>query len=91
MLSNSLPLYGLSGPIFKELRMTAQDLNPPALGNVSEKPSEKISLEVLAQMTGFPLELIKQEVLKGHNSQELSLEELRSAMLSYIDSTMLLV
>ncbi len=50
----------------------------------------KVSLEVLAKMTGFPVEMIKEEILKDHNDQEVSLEDLRSAMLSYIDSTMLI-
>jgi hypothetical protein len=50
----------------------------------------KVSLEVLAKMTGFPIELIKNEVFKGESSDQVSLEDLRSAMLSYIDSTMLI-
>jgi hypothetical protein len=48
-----------------------------------------VSLEVLAKMTGFPLELIKEEIFNGEDHTEVSLEELRSAMLSYIDSTIL--
>jgi hypothetical protein len=66
--------------------MTEQDL--AACG--SEK-NGKISLEALAKITGFPIEMIKEEIFKGQNDQEVSLEDLRSAMLSYIDSTMLLV
>jgi hypothetical protein len=55
-----------------------------------ENRSGKVSLEVLAKMTGFPTELIKEEIFKGQNSgEEISLDDLRSAMLSYIDSTML--
>jgi hypothetical protein len=50
----------------------------------------KVSLEVLAKMTGFPIEMIKEEIFKGNSSHEVSLEELRTAMLSYIDSTMLI-
>lgn len=49
----------------------------------------KITLEMLSKMTGFPIELIKEEVFKNQNSDEVSIEELRAAMLSYIDSTML--
>jgi hypothetical protein len=66
--------------------MTAQDL-------VSSGPEHngKISLEALAKMTGFPIEMIKEEIFKGQNDQEVSLDDLRSAMLTYIDSTMLLV
>lgn len=66
--------------------MTAQDLTPSG----SEK-NGKISLEALAKMTGFPIEMIKEEIFQGQNDQEVSLDDLRSAMLSYIDSTMLLV
>ncbi len=57
--------------------------------NGSEK-SGKISLETLAKMTGFPVEMIKEEIFKGQNSdQEISLDDLRNAMLTYIDSTLL--
>jgi hypothetical protein len=55
-----------------------------------EQKSTKVSLEVLAKMTGFPIEMIMEEVFKGNEEQEVSLEDLRSAMLSYIDSTMLM-
>jgi hypothetical protein len=55
----------------------------------SEK-NGKVSLEVLAKMTGFPVELIKEEIFKGESTDQVSLEDLRSAMLSYIDSTMLM-
>lgn len=57
----------------------------------SETKNGKISIEALAKMTGFPVEMIKEEIFKGQNDQEVSLDDLRSAMLSYIDSTMLLV
>lgn len=50
----------------------------------------KVSLEVLAKMTGFPVELIKEEIFRGETTEQVSLEELRAAMLSYIDSTMLM-
>jgi hypothetical protein len=66
--------------------MTAQDLATPGT-----EQNGKISLEALAKMTGFPIEMIKEEIFKGQNDQEVSLDDLRSAMLSYIDSTMLLV
>jgi hypothetical protein len=62
--------------------------NPAMTG--SEETSGKVSLEVLAKMTGFPVELIKEEIFKGDGQDQVSLEELRSAMLSYIDSTMLM-
>jgi hypothetical protein len=67
--------------------MMAPDLNL----NGSENKNGKISLEALAKMTGFPIEMIKEEIFKGQDDREVSLEALRSAMLTYIDSTMLLV
>lgn len=67
--------------------MMAPDLNL----NGSENKNGKISLEALAKMTGFPVEMIKEEIFKGQNDSDVSLDDLRAAMLSYIDSTMLLV
>ena len=57
-----------------------------------DEKAGKVSLEVLAKMTGFPIEMIREEVFKGQaaGDQEISLDELRAAMLSYIDSTMLM-
>ena len=55
-----------------------------------DKTGGKVSLEMLAKLTGFPVELIKEEVFKGQNTDQVSLDDLRSAMLSYIDSTMLM-
>lgn len=73
--------------MFKESRMSAHDQTTVDL----ENKGTTVSLEVLAKMTGFPLELITEEVFKGKaNKEEVSLDELRSAMLSYIDSTMLI-
>lgn len=66
--------------------MTEQDL-----ATSGSEQNGKISLEALAKITGFPIEMIKEEIFKGQNDQEVSLEDLRTAMLSYIDSTMLLV
>ncbi len=50
----------------------------------------RISLETLAKMTGFPVEMIKDEIFQGKGTEDISLEDLRSAMLSYIDSTILI-
>jgi hypothetical protein len=49
-----------------------------------------ISLEVLSKMTGFPAELISQEIFKNSTSGEVSVEDLRAAMLSYIDASLLM-
>jgi hypothetical protein len=64
--------------------MNAQN---PTMNGSEEK--SKISLETLSKLTGFPVEMIQEEVFAGASNSEISLEELRSAMLSYIDSTML--
>lgn len=63
-----------------------QQLNPTGL----EAKTEKVSLETLSKLTGFPVEMIKDEVFNGEMG-DVSLDELRSAMLSYIDSSMMLV
>lgn len=62
------------------------------LANTGTEKSGKVSLEVLAKMTGFPVDMIKEEIFRGQDAdqQEVSLDDLRSAMLSYIDSTMLI-
>jgi hypothetical protein len=72
--------------LFKELRM-ADNIQTT---NGSDEKNGKVSLEVLAKMTGFPVEVIKDEIFRGEASDQISLESLRTAMLSYIDSTMLI-
>lgn len=44
--------------------------------------SEKISLESLSQLTGFPVEFIQSELLIGED--DLGLEELRASVLNYL-------
>lgn len=64
--------------------------NPDVAPNTTDLKS-KISLNALAELTGFPVEMIKTEIFKGHmNEEEVSLDDLRAAMLTYIDSTMML-
>ena len=59
----------------------------PALGTENNK---KVSLAALAEMTGFPVEMIEQELFMGKKNDEgVSLEELRAAMLNFIDSTLI--
>lgn len=51
---------------------------------------EMISLESLADLTGFPVEMIRTELFKSELTEEkITLDELRKAMVSYIDATML--
>ncbi len=72
--------------MFKESRMTNCNLTTAG----SEETNGKVSLDMLAKMTGFPVEMIKEELFSGEEATQVSLEDLRSAMLTYIDSTMLM-
>jgi len=57
----------------------------------SNNESTTISIELLSKMTGFPVEMITQEIFSGRNSlDEVSMDELRSAMLAYIDASLLI-
>lgn len=53
--------------------------------------NEKVTLKSLSDLTGFPVEMIKSELFNGSsiNEDEVSLSDLRHAMMSYIDETML--
>lgn len=55
-----------------------------------EERNGKVSLEMLAKLTGFPVELIQEEIFKGEDAEQVSMSDLRSAMLNYLDSTMLI-
>ncbi|GAB4009984.1 MAG: hypothetical protein Fur0010_01700 [Bdellovibrio sp.] len=46
---------------------------------------DKIPLASLSQLTGFPIEFIKKELLL--DDEELSMEDLRSSMLKYLELT----
>ena len=63
-----------------------EQMNPVA----GQETNKKVSLAELSKMTGFPVELIQQELFLGKESVEgVSLEELRAAMLNFIDSTLI--
>ena len=55
-----------------------------------EEKSPTITLELLSKMTGFPVELISEEIFKNHQAGEVSIDDLRSAMLAYIDASLLI-
>lgn len=61
------------------------------LENRTEKEnSEMVTLKSLAELTGFPEEMIKSELFSSSmEGNSVKLEDLRSAMMSYIDKTML--
>lgn len=51
---------------------------------------EKTSLAELSKLTGFPIKLIKDELLLSQDeNQDVSLKELREAMLKFIDQSFL--
>lgn len=52
---------------------------------------EMVTLKSLSDLTGFPVKMIKEELF-SHNQlsdEAVSLEDLRSAMLNYLDQTMM--
>lgn len=51
---------------------------------------QRVNLSELAELSGLPLELVKKElVLDGGDSDNVSLDQVREAMLKYLDSTMM--
>ena len=52
---------------------------------------ELVSLDSLAALTGFPVEMIKSELFKDSSleTEKVTLAELRKAMVGFIDATML--
>ena len=59
------------------------------LQDVSKPTSETVvSLGTLAELTGFPVDYIKRELLQnGESEEDMTLEELRKKVLAYLDST----
>lgn len=55
-----------------------------------EQQDSLVSLQSLAELTGFPVEMIKKELFTSHEaSDQVSLDQLRTAMAAFIDATML--
>jgi predicted HTH domain antitoxin len=49
--------------------------------------TDVVTLGTLAELTGFPVDYIKRELLlEGESLEELTLEELRRRVLAYLDS-----
>lgn len=63
----------------------------PQMASRMKRDNEMVSLESLAQLTGFPLETIKEEVLADANceSGEISMGELREAMSRFLSAELL--
>lgn len=57
---------------------------------VITEETDAVTLQSLSDLTGFPVEMIKSELFAGvENVDSIQLKDLRSAMMSYIDETML--
>lgn len=59
---------------------------------LDNQTSETITLDSLSALTGFPVEMIKKELFDNSSikdNDEISLSDLRAAMMSFIDETML--
>ena len=59
-------------------------------GNVES--SEVVSIKNIAEMTGFPIEFIRDELLVGtdfYNEEGVPLDALRSLMTTYLNTTMM--
>lgn len=55
-----------------------------------QKINQQVDLEAFANMVGFPAELIKKELFHSDETKDtISMDELRSAMVKYLDSTMI--
>jgi len=48
--------------------------------------NEGVSLQTLSELTGFPVDYIKRELLLS-DDQEISMADLRTKVLSYLDSS----
>lgn len=68
------------GVYMKEATQGRKPTRQPEIGEM-----DKIPLASLSQLTGFPIEFIKKELLL--DDEELSLEDLRNSMLNYLEST----
>lgn len=52
--------------------------------------NKKVDIKAFAEMAGFPEELVRKELFRdADDNRDVSLEELRAAMVTYLDLTML--
>lgn len=61
------------------------------LKNATKEDQEMVTLKSLSDLTGFPIKMIKDELFANSELGEetVSLDDLRKAMLNYLDQTML--
>ena len=67
------------------VHMAAKDLATKSQGRTPEEGTEKVPLESLSELTGFPVEFIKKELLLDEES--LSMNDLRKSMAVYLENT----
>lgn len=65
---------------------TPKPLLGPKSQEILSQKKDPISLVDLSELSGFPIESIKLEL--GLDDDDISLEELRKKMLTFLDSTM---
>lgn len=66
--------------------MSPQDLAKTAeLNSETSRTEEKVSFSSLSEMTGFPVEFIKKELLI--DEEPVSMSQLRTSMAAYLEST----
>ncbi|PIK16531.1 hypothetical protein [Halobacteriovorax sp. JY17] len=66
--------------------MTQQDLASTAeLNSQSTSTEETVSFSALSEMTGFPIDFIKKELLL--DEEPISMSQLRKSMAIYLEST----
>lgn len=61
------------------------------LESEAKEKQEMVTLKSLSDLTGFPVKMIKEELFneKQLSEETVSLDDLRKAMVSYLDQTML--
>lgn len=61
------------------------------LESEAKEKHEMVTLKSLSDLTGFPVKMIKEELFSDAQLDEetVSLDDLRSAMMTYLDQTML--
>lgn len=61
------------------------------LESEAKEKQEMVTLKSLSDLTGFPVKMIKEELFSDAqlNEETVSLDDLRKAMVTYLDQTML--
>ena len=60
-----------------------QDSTLGETGDVRNEDTQKVSLDSLSQMTGFPLDFIKSELIV--EGEEISMSDLRKTMVNFLE------